>query len=117
MVAAAAGAHARSSRERRLSLVEREPFGKDGVVAALQSRDQAGPQRVEGNTALARQVRQVTGAAQQALHAARPVFLLDVDEGLKFAQVMSVTQGVQHARHGVVGLPVVMHDRADDVRQ
>jgi hypothetical protein len=31
-----------------------------------------------------------SGAAQQALHAARPVFLLDVDEGLKFAQVMSV---------------------------
>jgi hypothetical protein len=30
---------------------------------------------------------------------------------------MSVAQGVQHARHSVVGLPVVMHDRADDVRQ
>jgi hypothetical protein len=31
---------------------------------------------------------------------------------LKFAQVMSVAQGVQHARHSVVGLPVVMqaHD-------
>src|SRR5580658_5430068 len=80
-LATAPGAHARSSRERRLSLVEREPFGKDGVVAALQSHGQAGPQRVEGNTALARQVRQVTGAAQQALHAARPVFFLDVDEG------------------------------------
>jgi hypothetical protein len=30
----------------------------------LPSRDQAGPQRVEGNTALARQVRRVTGAAE-----------------------------------------------------
>src|ERR1700686_2487550 len=34
-----------------------------------------------------------------------------------FSMSMSATQGVQHARHGVVGLPVVMHDNADDVRQ
>ena len=59
----------------------------------------------------------MTGAAQQALHAARPVFLLDLDQRRKFAHVIGVAQRVQHARHGVVGLPVVMHDGADDVRQ
>ena len=59
----------------------------------------------------------MTGAAQQALHLARPVFLLDLDQRLEFAQVMGVAQGVQHALHRVVGLPVVMHDDADDVRQ
>ena len=72
--------------------------------------------RLESDAALAGEVCQVTGAAQQALHLARPVFLLDVDEGLEFAQVMSIAQGVQHARDRVVGLPVVMHDGAIDRR-
>jgi len=39
----------------------------------------------------------MTGAAQQPLHFARPVFLLDFHESLQFAQVMNIAQGVQHA--------------------
>jgi hypothetical protein len=38
----------------------------------------------------------VTGAAQQPLHLARPLFFLDFDERLQFAQMMSIAQGVQH---------------------
>ena len=73
---------------------------------------QARPERVESNPALAGEVCGVTGAAQQLLHLARPVFLFDLDQGLEFTQVMGVAQGMRHARHRVIGLPVVMqaHD-------
>jgi hypothetical protein len=99
-------------RERRLSLVEGQPLGQDGVVTAFNLCMQARPERVESNAALAGEVCGVTGAAQQLLHLARPVFLLDLDQGLEFTQVMGVAQGMKHARHRVVGLPVVMqaHD-------
>jgi len=92
-------------RERRLGLVEGQPFGQDGVITALHPCDQAGLQRA---AALACEVGGVTTAAQQLLHLARPVFLLDVDQGLEFAQVMGVAQGMTHVRHRVIGLPVVM---------
>ena len=59
----------------------------------------------------------MTGAAQHPLHFARPVFFLDFDESLQFAQVMGVAQGVQHARHRVVGLPVIVDDDAGDIHQ
>ena len=54
----------------------------------------------------------MTGAPQQLLHLARPVFLLDLDQSLQFAKMMSVTQGVQHALHRVIWLPVIVqaHD-------
>jgi hypothetical protein len=29
---------------------------------------------------------------------------------------MGVAEGMKHARHRIVGLPVVMHDSADDIR-
>jgi hypothetical protein len=32
----------------------------------------------------------VAGAAQQLVHLARPGFLLDVDQGFEFAQVMGI---------------------------
>ena len=59
----------------------------------------------------------MTGTAQQPLHLSRPVFLLDFDESLQFAKMMSVAQGVQHPLHRVVGLPVIVDDNAGDIRQ
>ena len=61
-------------RQRRLGFVEGEPFGDDGVVAALEPPDcdpgvdEAGLQE---DAALAREIGGVTGKAQQALHLAR----------------------------------------------
>jgi hypothetical protein len=65
---------------------------------------QARPEHVESNPTLAGEVCGVTGAAQELLHLARPVFLLDLDQGLEFAQVMGIAQGMKHARHRVIGL-------------
>ena len=59
----------------------------------------------------------MTGAPQYPLHFARPVFFLDFDESLQFAQVMGVAQGVQHARHRVIGLPVIVDNDAGDIHQ
>ena len=59
----------------------------------------------------------MTGAAQEPLHFARPLLFLDLDERLQLAHVMGVAQGVQHARHGVIGLPVIVDDDAGDIRQ
>ena len=47
----------------------------------------------------------------------RPVFLLDLHQRLQLAQMVRVAQRVQHTGHRVVGLPVVMHDNAGDLRQ
>jgi hypothetical protein len=46
-----------------------------------------------------------------------PGMWLDLDQGLEFAQVMGITQRMQHARHGVIGLPMVVHHGADDIGQ
>jgi hypothetical protein len=59
----------------------------------------------------------VAGPAQQPLHPPRPVFLLDLDQRLQFAQVVGVAQRVQHALQRVVRMPVVVHDNARNVRQ
>src|SRR4051812_6614574 len=56
----------------------------------------------------------MAGAPQQPLHPARPVLLFDLDQGLKFAQVVSVAQGMPHALQGVIGLPMVVDDDAGD---
>ena len=53
--------------------------------------------------------------AQQALHLARPVFFLDLNQRLEFTQVMRIAQRVQHALQGIIRPPVVMDDNADDV--
>jgi hypothetical protein len=50
----------------------------------------------------------VTGAAQQPLHLARPLFFLDFDERLQFAQMMSIAQGVQHTFYRVIWLPMIV---------
>ena len=60
----------------------------------------------------------MTGPAQGALHSARPVLFLALDQGLEFAQMVGVAQGVQHAVHGVVGLSVIVnHDAGDALQQ
>src|SRR4051794_13779614 len=100
--------------QRRLVLVEREPLGDDDVIAAPELVDKAG---VERHAAVPSEMGGMTGAAEQALHPARPFFLLDVDQRLEFAPVMGVAQGMQHPFHLVVGFPVVMHDDAHNVRQ
>src|SRR3954468_8675268 len=75
--------------KRRLVLVEREPLGDDDVIAAPELVDKAGVERHAPG-----EMGGMTGAAQQALHPARPLFLLDVDQRLEFAQVMGVAQGM-----------------------
>src|SRR6476620_2724283 len=98
--------------QRRLVLVEREPLGDDDVIAAPELVDKAGVERHAPG-----EMGGMTGAAQQAPHPARPLFLLGVDQRLENAQVMGVAQGMQHPFHRVVGLPVVMHNDAHNVRQ
>ena len=71
--------------------MEREPLGDDGVIAAPELGDKAG---VERHAAVPSEMGGMTGAAQQALHLARSLFLLDVDQRLEFAQVMGVAQGM-----------------------
>ena len=102
------------ARQRRLGLMEGQPFGENGVVTTLETFDEP---RLHSNAPFSRSVRGVTGAAQQPLHLARPLFFLDFDESLQFAQVMGIAQGVQHALHRVIGLPVIVNDDAGDIRQ
>ena len=94
----------RGARQRRLRLVKSEPFGENGVVTAFATFDES---RLQRNAPFSREIRRVTGAAQQPLHLTRPVFILDFDESLQFAKMMSVAQGVQHPLHRVVGLPEI----------
>ena len=100
--------------QRRQGHVECQAVGHDGVVAALDERDESRPER---HALLAREIGGVAGAAQQYLHPARPILLFDLDQRLQFPQMMRVAQCVQHARHRVVGLPVVMHHDADHAGQ
>src|SRR5258708_26909424 len=65
--------------------MEYQPFGQDGVVTTLEAFDE---QRLQRNAPFSREIRRMRGAAQQPLHFARPVFLLDFHESLQFAQVM-----------------------------
>ena len=94
--------------------MERQAFSEDGVVTALEQRDET---RLQRHALLAREVGRVAGATQQALHLARPIFSLDLDQRLQFAQMMGVAQRVQHTFQSEVGLPVVVHDNTDDMRQ
>ena len=55
--------------------MEREPFGDDGVIASPELVDKAG---IERHAPVPGEMGGMTGAAQQALHPARPLFLLDV---------------------------------------
>src|SRR5208337_1511159 len=59
----------------------------------------------------------MAGTAQQDLHPARPIFLFDLEQCFKFAQVTRVAKRVLNALHGVVRLPVVMPHNAADTTQ
>src|SRR5205085_11800946 len=63
--------------ERRLCTMEGEALRQDDLVAACDASHQAW---FEWDTALARQVDYMAGAAQQNLHLACPVFFLDFDQ-------------------------------------
>jgi hypothetical protein len=73
--------------------MEGQPFGENGVVTTFETFDES---RSQSNAPFSCSIRDVTGAAQQPLHLARPLFFLDFDERLQFAQMMSIAQGVQH---------------------
>ena len=80
--AARLAAGALATGKRRLRLMEVHPLGHDGVVAALDASNEAGGER---HAARASNVCRVARAAQEDLHLARPVFLLDLDQGLQLA--------------------------------
>src|SRR5271167_458796 len=87
----------------RPRLVELQTVCENAIVTSVDQRDQTWFQR---QALLARKVRHVAGAAQQALHLASPVLFLDLDQRLQFPQMVRVAQCVPHAGHRVVGLPV-----------
>ena len=94
------GAH-----QRQLGLMEGQPFGENGVITTFETCHESRAQR---NAPFSRAIRDVTGAAQQPLHFARPLFFLDFDESLKLAQMMSIAQGVQHTFYRVIWLPMIV---------
>ena len=83
--------------------------GKNCLVTARQEFDHP---RFESTVTVPRQAGSMGGAAQEGLHLSRPVLLFDLHEGSQFAKVVRVAQCVFDTRHGVVGLPVIMHDDA-----
>ena len=97
-----------------LCLVECETFRQDGVVTSFDERDETGRQC---RGLFARDVGRVTGPPQQTLHFTRPVFFLDFDQCLNFAQVVRVAQRVQNAFQGLVRLPMVVYDDPQDIFQ
>ena len=95
-----------------LCLVKCETFRQGGIVTSFYQLDEPGRQR---HALFAREVRRVTGPAQQALHLARPVLFFDLNQRLKFAQVVRVAQCVQNAFQRVVRFPMIVDDDAQDV--
>ena len=91
--------------------MEGHAYGENGIVTSL---DQCDQRRLQRRASLACEICRVTGASQESLHFARPT-LSRSDESLQLAQVMGVAQGVQHAWHRVIGLPVIMDDDAGDI--
>jgi len=94
--------------------MKRQTFSEESVITSLDAVDQG---RLERYAPVARQIGGVAGAAQQALHPARPILLFDLDQRLELPQVVRVAQRMQHACQRVVRLPMVVHDDAGDIRQ
>src|ERR1700694_4231204 len=94
--------------------MEGKTLRHDGVVAPLDNGDQS---RFERDATLAGEIDGVAGPAQQNLHLARPVLVIELDQRLSCPQMMSVAQGMQHVLHRVIGLPVVMDYDADHAGQ
>src|SRR3954468_20630125 len=70
-----------------LGVMKGQTLGDDGVVASSDQIDQGGLQRC---VPVPGQMGGMAGAPQQAPHPVRPVLLLDLDQGLEFAQMVSV---------------------------
>jgi hypothetical protein len=67
--------------------MEREAFGQDGIVTSFEPCDQT---RWLWPDASPREIGSMTSAAQHSLHLAGPVFLLDLDQRLEFAQMWTL---------------------------
>ena len=90
--------------------MEGKTLRHDGVVVPLDTGDQS---RFERDTTLAGEIDGMAGPAQQDLHLARPVFVIEFDQRLQFPQMMGVAQGMQYVLHQIIGRPVVMDYDAD----
>src|SRR3954469_20657088 len=82
-------AFAAGAGQGRLRVMECQTVRQDRVIPSLEQCDQT---RLQRHAPLARQVARVAGAAQQALHPARPVLLLELAQRLQFPQLMRVAQ-------------------------
>ena len=100
--------------QRGLRFMEGQAIRDNGVVTPLDQGDQS---RLQRHVLRACEVHRMAGPAQQPLHPARPVLLLDLDQRLQFAQMVRVAQRMQHAFQRVVGMPMVVHDDAAEVGQ
>ena len=98
--------------ERRLRVVE-----SDGPVgnAITGFDDEIDPGLGPVPAGLACDMRGAAGAFEEAVHAAGPVFLPDVDQGLEVAPVIGVAGRVTHAFEGKVTGGIVMNEDACDV--
>jgi len=74
-------------RERRLGLMESQAVGDNGLEPSSDQSDQGGFQR---DIAVTGPMGGMADPAQQLLHPTRPWFLLDLDQSLKFAQMVGV---------------------------
>ena len=109
---AALSSAALSCLERRLCFVEGDGAVKDLIPGPRDPCHQGG-----GHVAvvLMGEAGGPVGASEQAMHAPGPVFLLDLDQGLEFAQVMSVAGAVAHALESEVAGVIVMDEDALEV--
>jgi hypothetical protein len=91
--------------QRRLTFVEGEPLGDDALVNRL---------RQFGLASVLSFALEAIGSVEQRAHRLGSRLLLDLFDGLEFAQVMGAAQGmgVHYAHMGVVGFPVIMNDRS-----
>ena len=80
--------------QRGLRFMECQAIGDNGVITAF---DQGNQPRLQWHILLACEVHDMAGTPQQPLHPARPVLLLDLDQGLQFTQVVRIAQRMQHA--------------------
>ena len=93
--------------------MEAQPFSENGVGTALETSDEL---RLQRNATSRRDLPRDRRAATTAASCV-PSLPSRFDKSLQFAKMMSVTQGVQHAVHRVVWLPVIVDDNAGDIRQ
>ena len=93
--------------ERWLCLVEGDGVVEDAVPGPRDPGHQGG-----GHVAavLTGEAGSPVCALKEAVHALCPVFLLDVDQGLEFAQAMGVAGTVARALEGEVGAVIVMDE-------